>query len=206
MVFAEIRLQEVLALIDQREASLDEHGGVESPSTSATSASPSGRTRQLGVGAPQEERAAICCDLLYKVASVFGRYERLMRLLIDEVLKCVYSDYHTHAERAGWMRPGSSAPLFEVNARSLYQCTPWFALFEREAQKSAFLYDQNEEFNAIAMMRSKVENTSSLLFDEKSRFIRYIIVRLWSHFAKVRERDIHTHTPAMARGRWGGAF
>jgi len=64
---------------------------------------------------PTRAVAAICCDLLLKISSLFGRYSSLMELLSEQILHCVFSDYTKVMDEAT-----------TVNARVLYQCTPFF--------------------------------------------------------------------------------
>lgn len=126
-VFAEIRLREALAATaQQEEGGRGEDvgdGGRVSPSNPFFSSSIGGpaaqpggvSSREGGVGKqkggaarrppardddpPSAVRAALCCDLLVKLSSLFGRYEPVMALLTQELLKCICKERGEGARR-----------------------------------------------------------------------------------------------------------
>ena len=167
-LFAEMRLREALAMLD------DSRGLTDSSH-------------------PQPERAAICCDLLYKVTSIFGRYESLVKLLIDEVMCFVYSDF-TDKSSNEVIEPGSPMRRkASVNARLFYDCTPYFTLHENLVRKFKALEEEVEEYEGSLKIKSHMDDGHSVLFDPQKRMIRTFIFNLWKRHSQQRRQEMSRH-------------
>ena len=80
-------------------------------------------TQRLGV--PNDIRLAAVCSCFDRVASLFHRYEGLLRTLRGEMLRAIYVDYRPNVVMSG--------------AQAYTMCTPYFEELRRERRKTAEL-------------------------------------------------------------------
>ena len=78
------------------------------------------------LGLPNPIRTAAVCSCFDRVASLFHRYEGLLRTLRGELLRSIYVDYRPGAVTGG-------------GAQAYSMCTPYFEELRKEKRKTAEL-------------------------------------------------------------------
>ena len=110
------------------------------------------------LGLPNPIRTAAVCSCFDRVASLFHRYEGLLRTLRGELLRSIYVDY----------RPGA---VIGGGAQAYSMCTPYFEELRKEKRKTAELRGLIKEWGE--------ERTSSIqAAEERRRALELVIEQL----------------------------
>ena len=110
------------------------------------------------LGLPNPIRTAAVCSCFDRVASLFHRYEGLLRTLRGELLRSIYVDY----------RPGA---VIGGGAQAYSMCTPYFEELRKEKRKTAELRGLIKEWGE--------ERTASLhAADERRKSLDLVIEQL----------------------------
>ena len=197
-VFAEVRLREALA------ATADDHIKINPSSANKkhqdqdpVNGGPNHRQPQPHAAAknqhtkpqptpPSAVRAALCCDLLIKLSSLFGRYSGLMTTLTGELLRCIYVDYESVIAKA------LANPTGGIDARLFYSCSPYFDLVKSMELRREELSDELQLYNSGIDMRTALTKMSvgvRTMFNSARRTIRDITFRIWKNYVEQRRKN-----------------
>ncbi len=194
-VFAEVRLKEALAATDEVWSSMRDapKQPVDDKNPRKVRDEAEALSMHVPPRRPSAVRAALCCDLLKKVSSMFGRYSPLMKTLTAELLSCIYADYHSVLDGA------------ETNARIFYNCSPYFgAVHDLEIQRDE-LQDELEVYNQGINLRQAIAKCSvgvRTMFNDARRAIRDIIFKVWKQYVTSRIRKMKMLQHRVAFEKW----
>ncbi|GMH58171.1 hypothetical protein TrLO_g12544 [Triparma laevis f. longispina] len=163
-VFAEVRLKEALASTEELISWGDRKNSWDDKHSQG----------------PSPIRAALCCDLLRKISTMFGRYKPVMETLTSELLLCIYEDY-----------PSVISGGTHVDARTLFRCSPYFTSLKNCKLHRDELMDELQVYNDGVDLRKALVKCSvgvKTMFNDARRAIRDMIFKVWAAYVRGRTK------------------
>ena len=106
---------------------------------------------------------------------MFGRYDSLTKILVNEILRCVYDDYEA-------VRASNSGRA--LNARVLYSCTPYFELHSADRLLIHNLKEELADHEETLENTQDIEKKLDVIFERQNKMMLRTMVRAWAQVCR----------------------